>query len=332
MFSKYLALAAVGVQAGQSLQITENGKPKTIWLDSTPGGSAGQINMPHNNGARFHTADGAHPDSVYSVNWIGGSLDYDVNLSQSGCSCNAALYLVSMPAKDNNGNYSGGNDGTFYCDANKVNGQWCPEFDIMEANKYAWHTTPHTCDSPTDKGHYNNCDRGGSCFVKAWERDSNAYGPGKRIDTNKDFHVKFSFGTSNFKVEMTQGSNSFVMDTTDCGNYYQKMAGDLARGMTIVVSNWGEKYDTMSWLDADTGCQGECYNNPMLYVKNIAIKTGSGPVPPPTPPGPSGNYDYGDVCKTKYDDDCNGCDCHWSWPQSDPAKWASKDAHCRCKA
>ena len=38
---------------------------------------------------------------------------------------------------------------------------------MMEANTYAWHSTPHKCDSPTDKGHYNNCDRGGSVFQVA---------------------------------------------------------------------------------------------------------------------------------------------------------------------
>jgi len=95
-----------------------------------------------------------------------------------------------MPAKDINGNPIAGKGGDYYCDANMVGGNWCPEFDIMEANTYAWHTTPHKCDAPNDKGHYNNCDRGGDCFEIAHGRIS--YGPGDNftINTLKPFHIK----------------------------------------------------------------------------------------------------------------------------------------------
>ena len=88
----------------------------------------------------------------------------------------------------------------------------------------------------------------------------------------------------------------------------------------------------MSWLDSDTGRSGECNNSPTLSISNIKIKTGgSSPGPtPPTPPSP-GNYDYGNQCGSRYDDECNGCDCYWSWPHNDPAKWNSRNAHCRCK-
>lgn len=101
--------------------------------------------------------------------------------------------------------------------------------------------------------------------------------------------------------------------------------------MTIAMSSWGEGAD-MGWLDSETGCSESCYNKPSLNVSNIKITTGGStpPKPPhPTPPGP-GNFDFGDACGSPTDDDCNGCNCHWSWPSSDPAKWASKDAHCRC--
>lgn len=68
------------------------------------------------------------------MNLLGGSIAYDVDISKSGCSCNAALYLISMPGKDMDGKPGQGGDGDYYCDANNVGGQWCPEFDIMEAN------------------------------------------------------------------------------------------------------------------------------------------------------------------------------------------------------
>lgn len=50
-----------------------------------------------------------------------------------GCGCIAAFYLVKSPAKDEGGNFDN-TDGFYYCDAQAVTGQYCPEFDIMEAN------------------------------------------------------------------------------------------------------------------------------------------------------------------------------------------------------
>ena len=99
------------------------------------------------------------------------------------------IYTVLMPAIDNN------TDEFKYCDANKVGGHWCPEFDIMEANKYAYHITGHTCDAPTN-GVYNNCDRGGQCTLNVLTNDiTNDYGPSSSnlIDTTQPFHVKTQF-------------------------------------------------------------------------------------------------------------------------------------------
>jgi len=42
------------------------------------------------------------PHGWYIPNLVGGSIEFDVDLSQAGCSCNAALYLVSMPGYDAN--------------------------------------------------------------------------------------------------------------------------------------------------------------------------------------------------------------------------------------
>jgi len=153
---------------------------------------------------------------------LGGSIEYDVDLSQSGCSCNAALYLILMPARDTNGIPEKG-DGDYYCDANMVGGHWCPEFDIMEANTYAWHTTPHKCDPPTDKGHYNNCDRGGSCFQVASQKLKGKYGPGANfpINTLKQFHVRMSFEeNAHFKVELTQNGQTVSMQSDSSCDYY----------------------------------------------------------------------------------------------------------------
>ena len=130
------------------------------------------------------------PHGWYVPNLVGGSIEFDLDLSESGCGCNAAFYLVSMPGYDANQHEDPSSGQDFYCDANNVGGVWCPEMDIMEANTYAWHTTPHTCDAPDGK-HFSNCDRGGDS-KEIFNQDSSAYGPGEdfKINTLKPFHVK----------------------------------------------------------------------------------------------------------------------------------------------
>ena len=120
---------------------------------------------------------------------LGGIMEYDVDLSKVGCGCISALYGVLMPGVDNS------RDEFQYCDANKVGGHWCPEFDIMEANKYAFHVTGHKCDEPSGNV-YNNCDRSGQCTMDILKNsDVNDYGPNSnnKINTNRPFHVKTEF-------------------------------------------------------------------------------------------------------------------------------------------
>jgi hypothetical protein len=109
------------------------------------------------------------------------------------------------------------------------------------------------------------------------------------------------------------------------------MGKALQDGMTLSISNWGQPGLSMSWLDADTGCNEWCGNSPTITTSNIKYTLGgSGPGPKPKP----GNFTYGSACAGAQDDDCAkvpGCtQCDWSWPTNDAAKWASKDAKCRC--
>ena len=36
------------------------------------------------------------------------------------------------------------------------------------------------------------------------------------------------------------------------------MSAAVDRGMVLALSLWGGSYDTMSWLDKMTGCEGAC--------------------------------------------------------------------------
>lgn len=96
---------------------------------------------------------------------------------------------MHRPGLDSSGRPVPSEAGDYYCDANKVGGVYCPEFDTQEANSRAWHTTPHTCDSPVN-GHYNSCDGGGRGLST---QQSGKFGPGAPVDTNQPFNVSTSF-------------------------------------------------------------------------------------------------------------------------------------------
>jgi hypothetical protein len=141
-----------------SISATENDQEITLyvqypnWASATTSGSS--FSYGYNNRMYLSTSETLDPNSFYKPNLLGGSMEYDVDLSLVSCGCVSALYTILMPAVDNT------SDPFKYCDANQVGGHWCPEFDIQEANRHAFHTTAHECDAPSN-GVYRNCDRGG---------------------------------------------------------------------------------------------------------------------------------------------------------------------------
>jgi len=64
----------------------------------------------------------------------------------------------------------------------------------MEANKYSFATTPHSCNAPDDKGFYHKCDGDGHCNQNIYDQFNwYDYGPGLGINTDLPFHVKVQF-------------------------------------------------------------------------------------------------------------------------------------------
>jgi len=195
------------------------------------------------------------------------------------------------------------------------------------------------------------------------------YGPGRGVNTSQTFHVKAEFKSSGgrltqFCINTSQNGQSAghcIGDSDVPYGYFDAVKDDLARGMTFAMSNWGSDWNTMKWLDGNTGCGGNC-GNPTVHYSNISIVTGgASPTPGPTPTPGSGkwscndggctntgsgqhadegsclsectaSYNFGDSCASKNADLCgDSCnDCAWSWPKS--GTWSSPDAHCRCKA
>lgn len=104
--------------------------------------------------------------------------------------------MIGMPGFGSDGSPFESESGMFYCDAAAVDGNYCPEFDIMEANTWAYKATSHACNEPVN-GHYTQCDSNGTCDVDIiTDHPESAYGPGSEYDINteEEFHIKVNFG------------------------------------------------------------------------------------------------------------------------------------------
>ena len=107
-----------------------------------------KLSFDFNNRMYLSYVDDTDPSKYFKVNLLDGSVTFDVDLSKSGCGCLTSLYAVLMPAVGNN------DDPFMYCDGSKVGGHFCPEFDLMQANKHAFRSNAHSCDAANPAGRF----------------------------------------------------------------------------------------------------------------------------------------------------------------------------------
>ena len=271
-----LAMSSLALAANNGgITIMINGQAQTKYVLSTEG-SKGNIwvngsSITLHGGGRAYlgdsSSDSLSPNSFYEMpvfdNKQGGKnrrLSFDVDMSDVGCNCNGALYLVSMPAYNSAQQPEPGKGGDYCCDANQVGGTYCPEMDVMEANKFAMASTPHTC-TYVPPHYYSSCDRGG-CGQNVLNVDYNGYGPGKRIDTNRPFRLSVDFihggngRLSTITNTFNQGGQTLKFDA--CNPNYNQWMGYSLPGMVLTMSLWGTGDGGMSWLDGKSGCHGGC--------------------------------------------------------------------------
>lgn len=317
-----------------------------------------KLTLKHNSGTSLTHACKNHygPWDLTQLRLIQGYVSFDVDLSNVGCACNLAFYLVSAPARDVDGIPIAGNNtyapGNYYCDANKVGGQWCPEVDIMEANNHAFQATPHKCDAPVGDRHYDHCDRAGCAQNTKYQAKS--YGPGSsfKIDTRKPFNVRTEFhGEGSTLTGMTtilkQEGRTVVLDHSNCdADYLAALSMPMAAGMSLRITYWGDKAKTMSWMDSPPcGKKQECKgdNAGLATISNVIVKSSPPSVmrpklPKPTKPPASDEHD----CSAKAGDwhkwpaakiayccaHGNGISCASSPLREGPIRWANHPEKC----
>ena len=182
------------------MQVTVDDAVHDLYLAHFPGVYSGKENLAEIGNlaagkdrrylAYFDEDGGLDPDRYFQPKLLGGTLEYDEDLSEAHCGCDAALYLVRMPALYSDGSPNP-TDGYYYC-GSQYGRQVCPEFDVMEANLYSWRTNGHACDPPSDTGYYEHCDSSAKCGVD--QVHYAGFGPGASlIDTNAPFHTRIDF-------------------------------------------------------------------------------------------------------------------------------------------
>lgn len=234
---------------------------------------------------RMPTPGALVPGSYWQAPLLGRELSYTVNLAAVGCSCNAALYFVSMPGHNASDPAAADapdptNGGDFYCGANagkSPGNNYCPEMDILEANRYAMQVTPHECNGTNrGEGFYDMCDWRG-CFANSYlAGGARAMCPHANctIDTTRPFRHAVAFETttttttsgsaagdeelSAIRSILTQDGRRFEFPVCGQNATYLKLMTPNLRAMVLTFSLWGVSNKGMSWLDGMTGCTGDC--------------------------------------------------------------------------
>merc|ERR1712194_622779 len=169
-------------------------------------------------------------------------VSYDIDLGKVGCSCNAALFFVSMPGFNEDGTIAQGNDPhlPWYCDATGIGGVKCWEHDTIEGNQYTMGVTPHKCNA--NPGQYiTQCHQRG-CQSNTFLEDPKAYCPDSSctIDTRKPFRIVQKYiadatmtTLASIVTRLVQGDHVFEWGTCPQPDYLQELTTPFKGNWTM---------------------------------------------------------------------------------------------------
>jgi len=181
-----VAVAAVSAQDRQSFKFSKNSRENGYtmyyrdqeWSTAEP--STYGVDLAMNNSIVLHDGTGTSKRDLFTTYIRGGAIEYDVDVSSMGCGCVAGLYLVSESEQ-------------CIMDGERTDNADCPQLDVMQANPYGFNTQAHpNGDSGASQCAYDMAVEGKEQYGEG------AYGPGgSLIDTNREFHVKTEFLSTN---------------------------------------------------------------------------------------------------------------------------------------
>eukprot|EP00730_Choanoeca_flexa_P015263 TRINITY_DN6970_c0_g1_i1.p1 TRINITY_DN6970_c0_g1~~TRINITY_DN6970_c0_g1_i1.p1 ORF type:complete len:308 (+),score=46.10 TRINITY_DN6970_c0_g1_i1:3-926(+) len=293
LFSRATKACDSPIIAGR-INVTIDGQVQSLYLaqtgvtDQHAITSGNNFTFQHN--SRFfitdRCTDSFEPDMFTNFFFLNKTLRYEIDLSQAGCGCNVAFYAVRMPGFNSSQDFDPSKKGDYYCDANRVGGNFCPEMDIMEANTVTFQTTPHSCNETTGR-YYDYCD-GGGCGMRTYRQDQGSYGPGDSytIDTRQRFeaaiHFRANSGGQLMEIDTVLRQAGKQVQLTNNGShckngrepeYLAGMTTPLEQGMVAVFSFWGDTGSTMSWLDVPPcSVETSCPDVIWASINNIVVE------------------------------------------------------------
>jgi len=280
-----LCYKSVQAECFGPIYVDDGQGPTYIMANKSNGVNVGSTQLQNKHGKRVYYTQKCQqlfdPTVFKPFYVLDKTLSFKTDVSSISCGCNAAFILVSMPAYNQNQQPDPTNCNDYYCDANDVCGVWCPEMDLMEANRAAFAVTPHICDKPQGKW-FPHCDTSG-CSLNT-KNMGNSYGLGSSytINTQFPFNVSFNFQTSGgvlskIVTTFSQDNGQFTITHDDerCGGgYLSSMTSAFKQGMVLVTSYWsGATGGDMGWLDIPPCNANEnCDTHGVVSFTNLALK------------------------------------------------------------
>ena len=125
----------------------------------------------------FNDYNTLNEGTTMKKSYLGGTLEFDVELNEVECACAAGVFLTALDGDKCR-------LGTYDLDEEPQ----CATIDLMEANRYGFNAASHPCVG-------GQCDLVSQCAVKASDQGENAYGPSDSftINTQKKYSVKTRF-------------------------------------------------------------------------------------------------------------------------------------------
>jgi len=213
---------------------------------------------------RDYSTDSEESFWAYQHNYLGGTLEFDVNVKQLNCSCAAGVYLTALDDED--------------CTMNPY--PWdvrpkCATIDVMESNIRGFNTASHPCE-------FDQCDVQSQCKRSAIDVDYKAYGFGStfKINTMYNYTVRTQFmaekgsgdefdSLKSIVTTLVQDGNEVVIEQ-DCEDYLQPLAYKLNKQMALAVSFFDVGLDN----DIDEGCSTVCNDSSTMDIQNFRFTTG----------------------------------------------------------
>ena len=138
---------------------------------------------------------------------------------------------------------------------------------------YSYQSTAHKCDAPTDKGHYWNCDKGGSDLKNFGWYDG--FGPtADKVDTTRKFNVKIDFTREGdtlkgYTITHTQDDRSIQFG--GYSGYSEALSDDMNGHMAYAFSLWGP--NGTSWLDGGRCSRESSCDSSSWEITNLQFTT-----------------------------------------------------------